>query len=94
MVFIRPPSGGAYLEAENRVYPRQVYWDALLAHAKVPGIHFADYAPTARLVCPERSHLSPHDAARYTQHLVQVLREEKGWRFPKQITPAPSRATR
>ena len=27
MVFIRPPSNGASLERENRLYPRQEYWD-------------------------------------------------------------------
>ena len=59
VVFVRPPSDGPYIEMENRLYPRQKYWDYLLEYTNTPGIHYADYPGTANLICAEWSHLSP-----------------------------------
>ncbi|HEX6223501.1 MAG TPA: hypothetical protein VFZ52_03785 [Chryseolinea sp.] len=83
IVFVRPPSDGPYIEMENRLYPRQKYWDYLLEYTNIPGIHYADYPGTANLICAEWSHLSRQDAAIYTSQLVKILEEEKGWTFPK-----------
>jgi hypothetical protein len=81
VVFVRTPSTGPMGEGEKMAYPRDKYWDQLLAYTKAPGIHFSDYPETASLICPEWSHLSPKDAIRYTHHLVKVLRE-KDWFSP------------
>ena len=83
VVFIRPPSNGGYLETENLVYPRQEYWDVMLAYIDAPGIHYRDYPETANFVCPEWSHLDPKDGVTYTTQLVKILQEEKGWTFRK-----------
>ena len=83
VVFVRPPSDGPYIEMENRLYPRQKYWDYLLKYTNTPGIHYADYPGTANLICAEWSHLTLKDAAAYTTQLVKILQEEKGWTFPK-----------
>jgi hypothetical protein len=83
VVFVRPPSDGPYIEMENRLYPRQKYWDHLLEYTNTPGIHYADYPETAKLVCAEWSHLSLKDAAIYTAQLVKILQEEEGWKFLK-----------
>ncbi len=87
VLFVRPPSSGGYLATEKIVYPRKEYWDALLAYTNSPGIHYADYPETANLACPEWSHLSPKDAIIYTETLVRVLRDEKGWKFKKSDKP-------
>ena len=81
VVFIRPPSNGPYIEMENRLYPRQKYWDYLLEYTNTPGIHYADDPGTANLVCAEWSHLTLEDAAVYTTQLAKILQEEKGWTF-------------
>ena len=83
VVFVRPPSNGPYIEMENRLYPRQKYWDYLLEYTKTPGIHYADYPGTADLICAEWSHLTLEGAAIYTAQLVKILHEEKGWKFKK-----------
>jgi hypothetical protein len=83
VVFIRPPSDGPYIEMENRLYPRQKYWDYLLEYTNTPGIHFSDYPGTANLICAEWSHLTLKDAAVYTTQLVKILQEGKGWTFPR-----------
>jgi len=86
VVFIRPPSNGGYLETENIVYPRKRYWDAMLAYVDAPGIYFMDYPRIANFVCPEWSHLAPKDAVTYTEELVRILQQEKGWTFSKKST--------
>jgi hypothetical protein len=82
VVFVRTPSSGPFREAEQKGFPRTAYWDRLLTLTGCPGIHFTDYPATANFICPEWSHLKPTDAVLFTQSLVKILREEKGWTFP------------
>jgi len=84
VMFVRPPSSGGYLETENLVYPRQAYWDAMLAYTQTGGIHFTDYPETSNFICPEWSHLSSPDVLIYTKELIKEL-NQKGW-FSKPIT--------
>lgn len=86
VVFVRPPSSGGFLETENAVYPRKDYWDEMLKYTNTPGVHYLDYPKTANFVCPEWSHLAPADVITYTDELIRILQEEKGWRFPKMAT--------
>lgn len=88
VIFVRPPSSGEILKREQHLFPRQQYWDQLLAYTNTPGIHYSDYAATANFVCPDCSHLAPEDAVTYTTALVKILREEKGWVFPVSGSPA------
>ncbi|MGZ3750730.1 MAG: hypothetical protein ACXVB0_20165 [Mucilaginibacter sp.] len=81
VIFTRTPSSGGFFMAEQKGYPRKAYWDRLLSVTGCKGIYFTDYPATAQLVCPEWSHLTPHDAILYTQSLVSILEKEKGWSF-------------
>jgi hypothetical protein len=78
VVFVRPPSGGPYLEAEERELPRVRTFDPLLAATAAPGIYFADYPQLEGLTLPEWSHLSAADAARFTAALYDIL-ERAHW---------------
>src|SRR4030095_597117 len=78
VIFVRPPSSGGYKKAEEIVYPRQEYWDKLLAYTHTTGIYYSDYPAIANFVCPEWSHLAPKDGITYTENLVTILKEEKG----------------
>jgi hypothetical protein len=80
VLFVRTPSSGPYWMGEQKAFPREKYWDRLLAYTGAPGIHFADYEPIAHFQCPEFSHLSPQDAIIFTKHFVDYLKE-RGWRF-------------
>lgn len=82
VLFVRPPSTGVCLQSEKELFPREKYWDQLLAYTNTPGIHFSDYPELADFKCPERSHLSPGDAALFTNSLIKILHQEKGWAFP------------
>lgn len=82
IMFVRTPSSGGYWETEKKVYPRDQYWDRLLAYTNTQGIHFSDYPEIAGFTCPEWSHLSTQDGKVFTENLVRIL-EEKGWKFSK-----------
>jgi hypothetical protein len=78
---IRPPSSGSVLERENRLYPRDQYWDRLIKYTESIGFYYTDHPETAHMVCPEQSHLTPTEAVIFTKTLVNFLKEN-GWTFP------------
>jgi hypothetical protein len=87
VLFVRTPSSAWYLEGEQKLFPRQKYWDRLLKFTNCPGIHFKDHPATDHFICPEWSHLAPKDAVIFTENLVRILQEEKGWKFKNKVTP-------
>ena len=87
VLFIRTPSSGGYLMAENMGFPREKYWDRLLAATNCPGIHYADYPALDHFICPENSHLSLSQAKEFTANFIKILSEEKGWKFAKTTAP-------
>lgn len=82
VIFVRTPSSGPFLQGETMGYPREKYWDKLLADTKCKGIHYADYPVIAHFECPEFSHLNRADAIVFTKEFARILTEEKGWSFP------------
>ncbi len=80
VIFVRTPSSGPMLIGEGKAFPRDQYWDKVLAVTGCAGIHFQDYPETSHYVCPEFSHLQFTDAIDYTKHLIRHLKE-KGWTF-------------
>jgi len=87
VLFVRTPSSAWYWEGEQKLFPRQKYWDRLLKFTNCPGIHFKDHPATDHFICPEWSHLAPKDAVIFTENLVRILQEEKGWKFKNKVTP-------
>ncbi|CAN5256082.1 hypothetical protein BH09BAC2_BH09BAC2_00280 [soil metagenome] len=86
VLFLRTPSSGYYWDIETRNFPREKYWNQLLAYTNCPGIHFKDYYSTASLICPETSHLGYEQAIYFTKSFIQILDEKKFFALPyKQI---------
>jgi hypothetical protein len=79
VVWIRPPSSGPFLEAEERRYPRKTVWDRLVRETHSFGIYFDDYPSMQHLVIPEWSHLSRASALKFTDAYVRVLLENVAW---------------
>jgi hypothetical protein len=73
VVFVRPPSAPELRKHEDARLPRAKGWDALLAAAKVKGIHADDVPAMKGLVIPEYSHLSRACAAVFTDAYVRRL---------------------
>lgn len=82
ILFVRTPSSGAYKEREARGFPRDKYWDRILAVTGCPGVHYQDFPEISQYECPEFSHLSPIDATDFTKHFIRILQDQHGWKFP------------
>jgi hypothetical protein len=76
VLFVRPPSDGPFLEAENRLFPRAQTWGALLAASGAPGIHFEDYPELRGYTLPEWSHVAYSQADRFTEALYGIVERE------------------
>jgi hypothetical protein len=76
MLFVRLPSTGAYLEFEQRYFPRARTWDALLTASGAPGIHFEDYPEMQGYNLPEWSHLTQADSERLTAVLYGIIQRD------------------
>ena len=76
VLLVREPSAGPYLEYDNRLFPRAVSWDVLLARSGAPGIHFEDYPQLQGFELPEWSHLAYADAKRFTAALHDIVVRE------------------
>ncbi|MGZ8537365.1 MAG: hypothetical protein ACXWV9_03830 [Flavisolibacter sp.] len=85
VMFVRTPSSGPFWGGEQKAFPREKYWNHLLAMTNTQGVHFSDYPALANFICPEFSHLTPKDATVFTRNFIQIL-EEKGWKFSKKST--------
>jgi hypothetical protein len=76
VVFVRPPSNGAYYAFERKAIPRAQTWDVLLQRTGAPGIHFEDYPQLQGYELPEWSHLTATDACRFTTQLQPLVERE------------------
>ena len=84
VLFVRTPSSGPFWQGEQMGFPREQYWDRILAVTGCQGVHFKDYDAIAHFECPEFSHLKPTDAVLFTTELVRILRE-KGFIQPAAV---------
>jgi hypothetical protein len=80
VIFVRTPSSGPLWEMERHAFPRDKFWDKILAATGCEGIYFKDYEEMANFECPEFSHLSLPQAKSFTKSFASIL-QEKGW-FP------------
>jgi hypothetical protein len=76
VLFVRMPSSGPYLAYENREYPRQRSWNALLAATGAPGIYFEDYPQLQGYYLPEWSHTTRGEGERFTAALYEIIARE------------------
>ena len=75
VLFLRAPSSGEFYANENRNFPREKTWDELLHRTASKGIHFEDYPEFQGLNLPEWSHLSAHDARKFTRMLAPMAEQ-------------------
>ena len=82
VVFVRCPSSNHFLELEQKLVPREKYWDPLIKAAGCKGYFFSDYPGLSKFTPVEWSHLSPAGAIGFTHELIKVL--------PSSFTQSPS----
>lgn len=75
VVFLRLPYEGGYEMVEDMGFPRERFWDPLVAETDTVGISFHDYPALQGHEIVEWSHLSPTAAKDYTRALVPIVYE-------------------
>lgn len=76
VVFVRAPSCCFFRDVENKGFPRDQYWDRLLAETDSVGVHFEDDPAMMGYTVPEWSHLKKSEAIDFTSHVIQILDEK------------------
>jgi hypothetical protein len=74
VVFTVLPVSGLRRAAEERRFPRSVFWDKFAARIHAVTIHFADHPELARFLCYDESHLSSSSATAFTRSFTSVLK--------------------
>lgn len=75
VVFARMPSTDFFREVERQGFPRQVFWDRLLAETNAVGIHFEDHPGLQNVRAPEWSHIHSDDTPGFTERFIPILRD-------------------
>ncbi len=76
VAFVRFPYGGGFTPAEDFGFPRERFWDPLIAQTQSAGVTWHDHAALRRYELPEWSHLDPRDAEKFTEDLAPTLMAE------------------
>jgi hypothetical protein len=72
-VFVSMPTAGAMAETENRLFPREEYWDVFAKGIEAPAINCRDEAELAKFVPPDGSHLTSAQTVEFNHALGHVL---------------------
>lgn len=73
VVFIQPPVAGPFAEVEEGGFPRERFWDRMIANTGSVGVTFFDHEEMRNYYLPEWSHLAPPEAKRFTRALVPIV---------------------
>ena len=84
VAWVRLPSSGEIRFLEQATWPREIYWQSLVAGCRVPAVHFEDDPDLSNLKCPDDSHLAASDARHFTAKLVDILGKE-GFFVPSHV---------
>lgn len=76
VVYIKYPVEGKLWAWDQRVYPREDYWDALAARTEAVCVHFRDCPELSCYECPDASHIDYADSPAFTRALMGVLERE------------------
>ncbi len=74
VVFTVLPVSGLRREAEERRFPRSVFWDKFAARTHAVTLHFADQPELSGFLCHDGSHLSSAPATDFTRSFTSILK--------------------
>ena len=77
VIVLRLPSSPRRFRSEDRVHPREQYWDRIVAASRARGIHYADVPSLAHFVPADSSHLDYRDSVPFTRALLEAA-EQRG----------------
>jgi hypothetical protein len=73
VVFIMFPRSGLVREADERRFPRAVYWERFIRTVRAPNLYYADVPALASFICPDGAHLDAREQVPFTRDLVNAL---------------------
>lgn len=73
VILIRLPTSKEHWDLDNEYYPKQDYWDRLVAQSYAPAIHFLDIPGLSDFDLPDTSHLDFRDREAFTAAWFEVL---------------------
>jgi hypothetical protein len=73
VVFVVLPCTGAMWDLEQRLFPKDKYWDRFAAATSAITIHFRDVPTLAATPCPDNFHLDFREADQFTDRLIDEL---------------------
>lgn len=79
VAFMRLPYDGAFAVAEDNGFPRERFWDPLLAQTNSVGVAWQDHPELQGYYIPEWSHLAAAEALRYTNAVTPIFYAKTGW---------------
>lgn len=72
VIFIRFPTGKLVWEADNKKYPKQIYWSEI-KRKHTASINFSDYLSLNHFIPPDGSHLDYRDKREFTSSLLKII---------------------
>ena len=73
VILVRFPVSGYIREADERRYPRAMFWDRFAKDVASPTLNFADVPGLREFTCPDGSHLDYRSRKAFTEALVSAL---------------------
>jgi hypothetical protein len=71
------PTSGLVQESDARRFPRQIYWDRVVATTTARTVHWQDHPSLSGFSCPDGSHLDRRDTAAFTDAFITVAGLER-----------------
>lgn len=78
LFIVRMPSTDEDWSSNQKIYPKDRYWDQIEKITKIPTIHFKDYESLSNFDCPDSSHLDAKDSPAFTKALVDIVKSKIG----------------
>ncbi len=73
VAFMRLPYDGGFAPVEDLGFPRERFWDRLVAETDSVGVTFQDYPELQGYYLPEWSHLEAREGERYTRAVAPIF---------------------
>ena len=74
MIFVRMPTSDEHWLIDEKLSPRNKFWDEIGKRTDIPTIHFKDYPELDEFDCPDTSHLDASDAPEFTKRLAEIIK--------------------
>lgn len=78
VIFVMFPRSGLVWAADDRRFPRSLYWDRFMTLTGAHGLHFKDVPALNAFWCPDGSHLDVRDQVKFTHALADTM-AARGW---------------